>query len=87
MKVLVRGISPEEEVLLGKCYRCQSYIEVEQSEMWEDKNDNYLAYCPVCSGENISGGFSVKLYLETSTEGKNLRVKSDSIRRNRGESI
>ena len=76
MEVLVRGITKQEEKLVGDCLSCKSIIEAEQSECWYNEDHNmYITYCPVCPNE-----MEVNMYLETSSKGQNIRVRATSIR-------
>ena len=76
MKILVRGITPEEAQLYGKCSRCKSILRAEQNEVWNDMDYlTEITNCPVCNGEII-----VKMYLETEPIGDGLKREATAIR-------
>ena len=75
MKVLKRGITKAEEKLIGRCPSCNSIFEAEQSECWWTEDYKHeVTICPVCPTNDISGKL-VKMYLETSTRAKNIKIK------------
>ena len=76
MKVLVRGISPEEAQLYGKCSRCKSILRAEQNEVWNDIDYfTKITNCPVCDIET-----NVTMYPETGIVGGELKQEATAIR-------